>query len=150
MHEPDTGSNLTVGAQIAGPVRVVTPERIEWYDSAMLSAASGMLARVGSNIHTDAEYAKSQGLPGVIADGMISTNWISAMLVEHFGMAYLERGELRTKYIRPIALGTRVRVRATVVAVERRDSGRSAYSLEVWCEDDQGGKLTVGDARIEA
>ena len=63
--------DLAVGAEITGPVRLMTAERIEWYDSAMLSAASGELARVGSNIHTDDAYAKSQGLPGVIADGMI-------------------------------------------------------------------------------
>ena len=39
-----------VGDTIEGPVRMITPERIEWYDSAMLSAASGQLAQVGSNI----------------------------------------------------------------------------------------------------
>ena len=29
-----------VGDEITGPIRVITPERIEWYDSALLSAAS--------------------------------------------------------------------------------------------------------------
>ena len=55
--------DFEVGAEIAGPVRVMTAERIEWYDSAMLSAAKGELAQVGVNIHTDDDYAKSQGLP---------------------------------------------------------------------------------------
>ena len=61
----------------------MTAERIEWYDSAMLSAATGTLAQVGSNIHTDEDYARSQGLPAVIADGMIMTNWV----LEHAGRA---------------------------------------------------------------
>ena len=55
----------------------MTAERIEWYDSAMLSAAKGELAQVGANIHTDEDYARSQGLTAVIADGMIMTNWCS-------------------------------------------------------------------------
>ena len=104
-----TVNNVTaafeVGAEITGPVRLMTAERIEWYDSAMLSAAKGELARVGSNIHTDEAYARSQGLPAVIADGMIMTNWVSSMLVEHFGLAYVgERlvvsGRITDRYVK--------------------------------------------------
>ena len=94
-----------VGAEITGPARLMTAERIEWYDSAMLSAAKGTLAQVGSNIHTDEAYARSQGLPAIIADGMIMANWCSSMLIEHFGLAYVERGELRTKFIKPVPSG---------------------------------------------
>ncbi len=147
---PDArAEELRGGSELAGPVRVMTSERIQWYDSAMLSAAKGELARVGSNIHTDEEYAKSQGLTGIIADGMISTNWISSMLVQQFGMDYLGRGELRTKFLKPIFLGTAVSVRGRVRSVERLDSGAIRYALEVWCEDEKGVKLTDGDARVE-
>jgi 3-hydroxybutyryl-CoA dehydratase len=145
----ETGAQqLAVGAEIAGPVRVVTAERIEWYDSAMLSAASGELARVGSNIHTDDAYARSQGLPGVIADGMIMANWCSSMLVQRFGMDYLERGELRTKFIKPVLLGATVFVRGRVLAVERADDGGTVLKLDVWCEDEHGAKVVDGDATI--
>ena len=138
---------LAVGSEIAGPVRTVTPERIEWYDSAMLSAAVGELRQVGSNIHTDPEYAKSQGFPGVNADGMILTNWCSAMMVEHFGMDYVERGELRTKFIKPVYLDTVVHVRGRVLAIDSADGG-TRYSLDVWCEDANGVKLVDGDAKV--
>jgi 3-hydroxybutyryl-CoA dehydratase len=145
----ETGAQqLAVGAEIAGPVRMVTAERIEWYDSAMLSAASGELAQVGSNIHTDDAYAKSQGLPGVIADGMIMANWCSSMLVERFGMDYLERGELRTKFIKPVLLGATVFVRGRALAVERGDDGGTVLKLDVWCEDENGTKVVDGDATI--
>ncbi len=149
MTEARASGDLGVGSELTGPVRVMTSERIQWYDSAMLSAAKGELARVGSNIHTDEEYAKSQGLTGIIADGMISTNWISSMLVQQFGMDYLGRGELRTKFVKPIFLGTAVSVRGRVRSVERLDSGAIRYALEVWCEDEKGVKLTDGDARVE-
>lgn len=149
MNDISVARALAVGAEIAGPVRVMTMERIEWYDSAMLSAAKGEKALVGSNIHTDEEYAKTQGLPAIIADGMISANWLSEMLVHHFGMGYVERGELRAKFIKPILLGQTVSVRGRVKAVERLASGASVLSLDVWCEDEKGVKLTDGDARVE-
>jgi hypothetical protein len=140
---------LAVGAEIAGPVRVMTPERIEWYDSAMLSAARGALAQVGSNIHTDEAYARSQGLPAIIADGMIMTNWVSSMLVEHFGLAYVGGGELRTKFIKPVLLGMTVVCRGRVQSVEAGPRGGSLYTLDVWCEDETGVKVVDGHARVE-
>jgi len=140
---------LSVGAEIRGPVRVMTPERIEWYDSAMLSAAKGELAQVTVNIHTDEDYARSEGLPAIIADGMISTNWCSEMMIEHFGIDYIEHGELRTRFIKPTFLGVTVSVRGRVTAVEPQPNGATVYKLDVWCEDETGLKLTVGDAKVE-
>lgn len=140
---------MAVGSEIHGPVRVMTPERIEWYDSAMLSAAKDELARVTVNIHTDEEYAKAEGLPAIIADGMISTNWCSEMLIEHFGMDYVERGELRTRFIKPTFLGVTVSVRGRVTSAQPQPGGAIVYTLDVWCEDETGLKLTVGDAKVE-
>ena len=92
--------SFEVGDELAGPVRAITSTRIEWYDSAMLSAATNELRQVGSNIHTDEEFARSEGFTTANADGMIMTNWCSEMLLRAFGMDYLTRGELRTKYIK--------------------------------------------------
>ena len=148
MTTVSAAETLRVGTEIAGPVRVMTVERIQWYDSAMLSAAEGELARVTVNIHTDDDYAKAEGLPAIIADGMMSTNWCSEMLIEHFGMDYVENGELRTKFIKPIFLGVTVFVRGKVTSAAPQQSGAVVYALDVWCEDEKGVKLTVGDAKV--
>jgi acyl dehydratase len=140
---------FSVGDEIAGPIRILTPERIEWYDSAMLSSGKGELSQVTVNIHTDDEYAKMQGLPAVIADGMISTNWCSEMMDTHFGWDYVERGELRTKFIKPIFLGQTIATRGKVTAADRQPDGSIIYTLDVWCEDEKGEKRTVGDAKVE-
>jgi 3-hydroxybutyryl-CoA dehydratase len=141
--------DLKVGDEIKGPVRGITAERIEWYDSAMLSAAKGELAQVGVNIHTDEEFARSQGLKAVIADGMIMTNWCSEMMVQHFGMDYLERGELRTKFIKPVYLNVRLSVRGRIRGIETLANGHIRYDIDVWCEDEHGTRLTDGDAKVE-
>jgi acyl dehydratase len=138
-----------VGDELEPIVRTITPTRIEWYDSAMLSAATDELRQVGSNIHTDEAFARSEGFTGVNADGMISTNWCSQMLLRVFGRDYLERGELRTKYIKPVLLGTSLRVRGRVRGATRQQNGNTLYDLEVWCEDAQGARLVDGDAKVE-
>jgi acyl dehydratase len=138
-----------VGALFTGPVRAITAQRIEWYDSAMLSAATNELRQVGSNIHTDEEFAKSEGFPTVNADGMIMTNWCSEMLVRVFGMDYLERGELRTKYIKPTNLGVLLHVRGRIRDAVRQPNGNTLYAIDVWCEDQNGTKLVDGDAKVE-
>jgi 3-hydroxybutyryl-CoA dehydratase len=138
-----------VGDEIEGPVRTITPTRIEWYDSAMLSAATNELRQVGSNIHTDVDFAKSEGFATANADGMISTNWCSQMLLDAFGLDYLTSGELRTKYIKPVELGVSLRVRGRIKEAARQPNGSTRYDIDVWCEDAQGTKLVDGDAKVE-
>ena len=149
MIDTRSAESLVVGSELVGPVLVVTLERTQWYEAGMRSAATGVLTAPHANIHTDHEYAKSQGLPAAIADGMMSTNWISAMLVKYFGMGYIAHGELRTKFIKPIYLDMVVAIRGRVTSVERAASGATVYGMEVWCEDEKGVKLTVGDAKAE-
>lgn len=136
-----------IGQELAGPVRGITSQRIEWYDSAMLSTCMNELRQVGSNIHTDEEFARQEGFSGVNADGMIMTNWCSEMLVREFGLDYIERGELRTKFIKPVNMGVQLHVKARVKEAKRAADG-TEYVLDVWCEDEHGTKLVDGDARI--
>ena len=83
--------DLNVGDLLPPKQVVVTPERIQWYGDGMHSAATGKLTRAGENIHTDIAYAQGQGLTTAIADGMMSTAWISSVLLKAFGRHYLER-----------------------------------------------------------
>jgi acyl dehydratase len=133
------------------PVReiMITPERVQWYGDGMHSAATGELRRAGQNIHTDVEYAKGQGLTTAIADGMMSTAWISSLLLKHFGRHYLENGELRTKYIKPTDVGIKLKILARVREREDKPNGAVRYVLDVWTEDEAGVKLTDGDAAVE-
>jgi acyl dehydratase len=114
----------------------------------MLSAAMGSLQPVQHNIHTDDEYARSQGLPAAIADGMHSTNWLSAMMADHFGAHYVVHGELRTKFIKPTYANVPVTTRGHITDRTVSANGDIKITMDVWCEDDKGTKLTVGDASV--
>jgi len=140
-------ADLKVGDDLVGLTKYVSPERVEWYDSAMLSAASEELATVGKNIHTDEDYAKEHGLPSANADGMMSTNWCQTMLMNQFGLDFVTSGELFNKYIKPVPIHSTVLVKGKVTAIEPTAKGKRV-SLDVWCEDDKGVKMVDGFAKV--
>lgn len=139
---------FAAGDELRAPARSMHRERMRWYVDGLFTAkANDGKVHSEENIHTDDEYARSQGLPGIIADGMISTNWIYGFLLDQFGEAYLHKGSLRTKYIKPILENQAVIAGLRVREIERAGN-ESRYRLDVWCEDDTGQMLTVGTAEV--
>lgn len=118
---------------------------MRWYCDALETAASqsGEFIIAEPTIHTDAGYARAQGLPGIIADGMLSTNYISSLLYRHFGLNYLCGGELLTKFIRPVYEDDVVQAHAVVTG-----AGADGYALDVWVQTADGQKVTVGTATV--
>lgn len=139
---------LEVGSEIAGPRKVATPQRIYWYGSGFMTANAGERREVITNIHTDDDYARTQGLPAAIADGMMSANWISSMLIATFGADAIVRGHLRTKFIKPVYVDEGITPRARVISVTPQPDGSERFELEVWADDDEGVKRTVGEYAV--
>jgi 3-hydroxybutyryl-CoA dehydratase len=147
----ETGTQIVefaAGTEFTGPTRAMTMGRTGWYSMGMLAAGTGERQPIQHNIHTDHEYARLQGLPGAIADGMHSTNWISALLAQRFGAHYIARGSLRTKYIKPVPVGAVITPRALIFSRENLGNEGVVYHLDVWCEDQDGVSLTVGEATV--
>ncbi len=139
---------FAIGDAISARTRPLNKERVSWYTIGMTSSATGVLQPVQHNIHTSDEHARSQGLPAAISDGMHSTNWLSSMLLEHFHEHYLARGALRTKFIKPTFVGTVLTPRGVISSRTVEPDGAVRYGLDVWIEDADGTKLTVGDAAV--
>ena len=144
------GTPLAEGTELRGRPRVMTRERMRWYVDAQPTVArdSGRIERQEATIHDDDEYARSQGLPGIIADGMVSTNWIMGLLIDTFGDGVARKGALRTKYVRPIYENDAIVCRGRVTGVARGAGGAVTYRLAVWCENAKGEAVTVGDATV--
>ena len=144
--------DIKIGAALRSAPRAMTRERMRRYVDAQPTVAidDGRIHNQPPTIHDDDAYAKKQGLSGIIADGMISTNWIQGLLFDVFGRALARKGRLRTKYISPIYEDQIVVCVAKVTAKARTDAGEIAYQFDVWCEDDTGKKLTVGEALVYA
>jgi acyl dehydratase len=143
-------TRFAVGEVLRAAPRSMTRERMRWYVDGLFTAKiNDGKPHTEENIHTDDAYARSQGLPGIISDGMISTNWIYGLLLDSFGADFLRAGSLRTKYIKPITENRVVTACFRVLEAEPAD-GRTRYRLEVWCEDESGTVLTVGGASLIA
>jgi 3-hydroxybutyryl-CoA dehydratase len=142
--------SLQVGTLLRAAPRQMTRERMRWYidTHATVEADDGRIHQGPPTIHDDDDFARSQGLPGIIADGMVSTNWILGLLLDTFGQDFARKGRLRTKYVKPIYEDQAVVSCAKVRQVEKTPDGMTAYHLDVWCESDAKEVLTVGEATV--
>jgi acyl dehydratase len=125
-------------------------ERMRWYSDALetvaLRSAEPILAK--PNIHTHDGLARANGLPARVADGMVSTNWISSLLTEFYGMNYLEGGSLRTRYVRPIYVDDRIEVVVRVTARQLAPEGHEQLVAEVTCVKGDREVATAGIATV--
>lgn len=135
----ETTSRPEVGAEYSLGPRKMTRERMRWYCDALETTAlgDGTFVVAEPTIHSDDDFARNQGLPGIIADGMLSTNYLSSLMFDVFDMDYLTSGELDTKFIRPVYEDELVTARARVTEV---DGDR--VELELWCE------VTTADGEV--
>lgn len=142
--------SLQPGTEFRGKSRPMTRERMRWYVDAQptIAADDGRIHTQEPTIHDDDEYARSQGLPGIIADGMISTNWIMGLLIEVFDRDIARQGRLKTKYVAPIYENQVVVPCARVTGITEDQAGTRTIELDVWCEDDNQTKLTIGQATV--
>jgi hypothetical protein len=144
-------ARLWLPGQVLPPlVRSMTAARMRWYCDALETAlaASDEVVRAGPNIHTDDGLARANGLPGRVADGMITTNWVSSMLFDSFGDAIVKGGSLRTKYIRPVFEDERITAVVTVRTIEPLADGRRLLTADVSCTNEGGQACTVGEATV--
>jgi len=101
----------------------------------------------GNPIHYDEAFARQAGLPAPIATGMISSGYLSQLLAAFFGAHWLKGARMAVTYIAPVYAGDTVTARAVVK--ERAPEGLGTrLTLEIWCENQRGEKVTVGTASI--
>ena len=93
-------------------------------------------------IHYDQEYARSVALPGVILHGLLKAAFLGQLVTDWLG----DRGTLKTFEVsyRGIDVpGRPYRCRGRVLRVDGHE-----VELEVWGEDVDGKRTTVGSATV--
>jgi acyl dehydratase len=94
-------------------------------------------------IHYDQAYAQSVGLPGVILHGLLKAAFLGRLVTDWLG----DRGTLKTFEVSYRGIDVpgrpyRCRGRVTRVAGDE-------VELEVWGEDSDGKRTTIGNAVVE-
>jgi acyl dehydratase len=128
----------------------MTAERMRWHVEGLETAAAAgeAPAKAGVNFHTDDDAARANGLPGRIADGMVTTNWLSSLLVQAFGEAVSWGATIQAKFIRPVFEGDRIVATVTVTAIEGDGADGRTIRTELQCVNQAGELCTVGTAAI--
>jgi acyl dehydratase len=117
---------------VKGPV---TREQLRAY-----AAASGD----PNPMHTDDEFAKAAGHPGVFAHGMLSMGWLGEFLVRAGGDPAAVR-KLRTRFVKLTWPGETITCRGRVTKVTDAPDAR-LVECEVWTENQDGERKVAGAA----
>ena len=94
-------------------------------------------------IHYDQDFARSTGLPGVILHGLLKAGFLAQLVTSWAG----RNASLKTFDVSYRGLdlpGRPCRCRGVVKAVDG-----STAELEIWTEDHDGQRTTVGKATVE-
>jgi hydroxyacyl-ACP dehydratase HTD2-like protein with hotdog domain len=126
--------NLRVGDEIQELVKHPTTRQLVQY-----AGAQGDFYE----IHYDQAFAQSVALPGVILHGLLKAAFLGQLVTDWLG----DRGTLKTfdvSYRGIDVPGKPYRCRGRITKVEGDD-----VELEVWGEDPEGQKTTLGTATLE-
>jgi acyl dehydratase len=126
--------SLQVGQELPELVKHPTTRQLVQY-----AGASGDFYE----IHYDQAFAKSVALPGVILHGLLKAAFLGQLVTDWLG----DRGTLKTFEVSYRSLdvpGKPYRCRGRVTKVDGDD-----VELEVWGEDPDGLRTTLGTASVE-
>lgn len=125
---------LKVGQALPLLVKDVSQRRIDVY--------SGVRPR---SIHSDEAFAREKGFRACLAQGMMSTAYVSQLMVKLLGPGFARGGTLSMAFIKPVYAGDRLTVRG-VVKDRQPENGATRVVVEVWVENQHGEKTAVGHA----
>lgn len=126
--------NVQAGQELPELVKEPTTQQLVKY-----AGASGDFYQ----IHYDQDFARSTGLPGVILHGLLKAGFLAQLVTDWAG----REGRLTSFEVSYRGLdvpGRPCRCRGVVKSVE----GNQAV-LEVWTEDPDGNRTTLGNATVE-
>jgi acyl dehydratase len=97
------------------------------------------------NIHTDPATASKAGLAGPIAQGLMSSAYISQLLVNFFGPDWFGSGWTSHAFVKPVSAGDTLTVHGKIQNKQAEAEGIRLI-VEVWCRNQEGELTTIGCA----
>ncbi len=104
-----------------------------------------MFSGPGKNYHTDAEAARQLGFPNIVVQGMMSTCFVSDVMLHEFEMGWLQGGKAQLKLINVVWVDETISAHAKV-REERVEGTRTRVICDVWCEKEDGTRVVIGEA----
>jgi len=127
-------AELPVGAELPVITKTIAQRQIDCY--------SGVRPH---SIHTDAEWAAKKGFRAPLAQALMSTAYVSQMMVEYLGQGFVKGGAISVAFIKPVLAGDTLTVHGRIKSREP-EAGRVRVTVDVWCENEQGVTTMAGTA----
>jgi acyl dehydratase len=125
---------IAIGQELPPLVKSISQRQIDVY--------SGVKPK---SIHTDESWAQAKGFRTTLAQGMMSTAYVSEMMTAFLGAGFVEGGTISVAFVMPVYAGDRLTVRGRVKE-KQQDGGATRVVVEVWCENQIGQKTAAGTA----
>ena len=129
-----TTSDVQIGRELPELVKELSQRKIDAY--------SGVRAR---SIHTDESWARAKGFRTCLAQAMMSTAYVSELMVRFVGEGFVKGGTMSMTFIQPVYADDTLTVHG-VVKEKRPEGARTRLVVEVWCQNQWGQKTAVGTA----
>jgi acyl dehydratase len=123
-----------VGSELPPLKKTISQRQIDCY--------SGVRPK---SIHTDVAWARQKGFPAPLAQALMSTAYVSQMMVLWLGAGFVRGGKISASFIKPVIVGDTLTARAVIKSREEV-GGRAHVTVECWCENQHGIKTMVGSA----
>jgi acyl dehydratase len=104
-----------------------------------------MFSGPGKNYHTDKEQAQKLGFPNIVVQGMMSTCFVSQLMLDRFGMGWLEGGRMSIKLTNVLWVDESVAVRGKI-REEQTEGDRCRVHCDVWVEKEDDTRVALGSA----
>jgi acyl dehydratase len=118
------------------------PELVKDVSQRKIDAYSGVRPRY---IHSDESWAQAKGFRTCLAQGMMSTAYVSEMMTRFLGAGFVKGGRLSMSFVKPVYAGDRLTVHG-VIKEKHPEGDRTRVVVEVWCENQHGQKTALGTA----
>jgi acyl dehydratase len=99
----------------------------------------------GLNSHSDPATAKRDGLAKPLASGQNQMAFLHELLERNFGDAWVYGGKISVRNIHPVYGGDRVTPHGVVTEITEV-GGKPRVTVQIWCENQDGQKTSVGTA----
>jgi acyl dehydratase len=129
-----TAQAITVGHVLPTLTKEIAQRRIDAYS----------IVRAKS-IHTDEAWAKAKGFRAPLAQGMMSTAYVSEMMTAFLGAGFVKGGTISMAFLQPVYAGDHLTVHG-VVTETRAEGEVTRVVVEVWCENQDGERTAAGTA----
>jgi acyl dehydratase len=132
--KPRIAEEPAIGAKLPTLTKTIVQRQIDCY--------SGVRP---NSIHTDEEWARKKGFRAPLAQAMMSTAYVSQLMVEFLGEGFVRGGRMSVAFIKPVTVGDTLTVHGVVKSREP-EGAKTRVTVEVWCENQNGVQTMVGTA----